>query len=71
MGGVYHSTGERVKKKQPLGEPTHIVSLSGAGRYADHLIHERSHIKYWAELVESGKVPDREYVEFPRGRVAA
>jgi hypothetical protein len=46
------------------------TSLSGAGRYADHSIHERSHIKYWAELVKSGKVPDREYEEFPRGRVA-
>jgi hypothetical protein len=44
--------------------------LSQAGRYADHLIHERSHVGYWVELVKSGEVPKREYEEFPRGRVA-
>jgi len=32
--------------------------------------HERSHIDYWAELVKRGKVPNTEYEEFPRGRVA-
>jgi hypothetical protein len=44
--------------------------LSQAGRYADHLIHESGHVKYWAELVKNGKVSIREYEEFPRGRVA-
>jgi hypothetical protein len=36
----------------------------------DFRIHERSHIDYWAELVKSGRVPNAEYEEFPRGRVA-
>jgi hypothetical protein len=44
--------------------------LSQAGRYADHLIHEPGHIGCWAELIKSGKVPNRDYEEFPRGRVA-
>ena len=44
--------------------------LSQAGRYADHLIHEPGHIGCWAELVKSGQVPNRDYEEFPRGRVA-
>ncbi len=44
--------------------------ISGAGHYGDFRIHERSHIDYWAELVASGKVPNAEYEEFPRGRIA-
>jgi hypothetical protein len=44
--------------------------LVQAGSYGESAIHERDHISYWAELVKSGKVPDREYEEFPRGRVA-
>jgi hypothetical protein len=44
--------------------------LSQAGRYADHLIHEPSHTDCWAELIKSGKVPNRDYEEFPRGCVA-
>jgi hypothetical protein len=44
--------------------------LAQAGRYGDFAIHERSHISFWNELVRSGRVPDSEYEEFPRGRVA-
>ena len=44
--------------------------LAQAGHYGDFRIHERSHIDYWAELVKCGKVPNSEYEEFPRGRVA-
>jgi hypothetical protein len=44
--------------------------LAKAGRYGDHLIHEGDHISFWAELVKKGKVPNREYEEFPRGRMA-
>jgi hypothetical protein len=44
--------------------------LGQAGRYGDSAIHERDHISYWAELVKSGRVPNSEYEEFPRGRVA-
>lgn len=31
---------------------------------------QRDHISYWAELVSTGAVPDDEYEEHPRGRVA-
>ena len=44
--------------------------LTQAGRYGDFAIHERAHIEYWAELVKKGEVPNSEYEEFPRGRVA-
>src|ERR1700686_1284544 len=44
--------------------------LAQARHYGDFRIHERGHIDYWAELVKSGQVPNTEYEEFPRGRVA-
>jgi hypothetical protein len=44
--------------------------LDQAGRYGDFAIHEGGHIEYWAELIRSGLVPNSEYEEFPRGRVA-
>jgi len=44
--------------------------IAGAGHYGDSAIHERDHISYWAELVKTGSVPDSEYEEPPRGRVA-
>jgi hypothetical protein len=44
--------------------------VAGAGHYGDSAIHERDHISYWAELVKTGSVPDSEYEEHPRGRVA-
>ena len=44
--------------------------LAQAGRYGDFAIHEGGHIEYWAELIRSGPVPNSEYEEFPRGRVA-
>ena len=44
--------------------------LAQAVRHGDHLIHERDHIKYWAQLVSTGAVPYDEYEEHPRGRVA-
>jgi hypothetical protein len=44
--------------------------LSGAGHYADHLIHDRGHDEYWTQLVKMGAVPSGGYEEFPRGRVA-
>jgi len=44
--------------------------LTKAGRFGDFAIHEHDHISYWAELVKSGRAPDSEYEEFPRGRVA-
>jgi hypothetical protein len=43
--------------------------LSGAGQYADHLIHDRGHDEYWAQLVKTRAVPRAGYEEFPRGRV--
>jgi hypothetical protein len=55
-----------------VGEELLIDStpLDHAGRYGDFRIHERGHIDYWGELVKNGKVPNSEYEEFPRGRVA-
>jgi hypothetical protein len=44
--------------------------LSDAGRFSDHLIHEADHHQYWEHLVSSGVVPDGDYEEHPRGRVA-
>jgi len=44
--------------------------LSKAVRHGDHLIHDRNHIEYWAQLVGTGAVADDEYEEHPRGRVA-
>jgi hypothetical protein len=44
--------------------------LTQAVRYGDFAIHERGHIEYWAELVKKGEVPNSEYEEFSRGRVA-
>ncbi len=44
--------------------------LAQAGRSGDSAIHERDHISYWAELAKSGRVPNSDYEEFPRGRVA-
>ena len=44
--------------------------LSKAVRHGDHLIHDRNHDEYWAQLVSTGAVPDAEYEEHPRGRVA-
>jgi hypothetical protein len=46
------------------------IPLAQAGHYGNSAIHERDHISYWEELVENGKVPNSEYEEFPRGRVA-
>src|ERR1700686_2825078 len=55
-----------------VGEELLIDStpIAKARRYGDFRIHERGHIDYWAELVKSGRVPNTEYEEFPRGRVA-
>ncbi len=55
-----------------VGEELFIDStpLAQAGHYGDFKIHERSHIDFWAELMKIGKVPDTEYEEFPRARVA-
>lgn len=44
--------------------------LTGAGRFGDFAIHERDHYQYWAQLVRGGAVPDAEYEEYARGRVA-
>jgi hypothetical protein len=44
--------------------------LAEAKRFSDFAIHEPDHIDYWAQLVRSGDVPDVEYEEHPRGRVA-
>src|SRR5208282_4291780 len=44
--------------------------LTGAGSFGDFAIHERDHYQYWAQLVSRGVVPDAEYEEYPRGRVA-
>jgi hypothetical protein len=44
--------------------------LSEAERYGDHMTHPRSHIRVWAKLRRSGRVPrGSEYDEYPRGRV--
>jgi hypothetical protein len=55
-----------------VGEELLIDStpLAKANRYGDFRIDELAHIDYWAQLVKSGKVPNCEYEEFPRGRVA-
>jgi hypothetical protein len=44
--------------------------LVEAGTYADCKIHEGDHIQYWEKLLRSGAVPESEYEEYPRGRVA-
>jgi len=44
--------------------------LTGAGSFGDFAIHERDHYQYWAQLVRSEAVPDAQYEEYPRGRVA-
>ena len=61
VGIIYLFEGELLIDSTPLAR---------AGRYGDFRIHERGHIDYWAELMKSGKVPNTEYEEFPRGRVA-
>jgi hypothetical protein len=55
-----------------IGDKLFIDStpVAQAGTYGDCLFHERDHIHYWAQLVSSGDVPDVEYEEHPRGRVA-
>jgi|SRR5665213_893810 len=55
-----------------VGEELFIDStpLENAGIYGEFRIPERSHIDYCSELVKSGRVPNSEYEEFPRGRVA-
>ena len=44
--------------------------LNEAGRFGDFAIHEHDHISYWAELVKRKRVPESEYEQYPRGRVA-
>jgi hypothetical protein len=44
--------------------------FSQAVPHGDHLIHDRNHIEYWAQLFGAGAVADDEYEERPRGRVA-
>jgi len=44
--------------------------LTAAGSFGDFAIHERDHYQYWAQLVSGGAVPDAQYEEYPRGRVA-
>jgi len=44
--------------------------LTEAGHFGDFAIHERDHYQYWAQLVRGGAVPDAQYEEYPRGRVA-
>jgi hypothetical protein len=61
VGIIYIFGGKLLIDSTPLGQ---------AGRYGDYAIHERDHISYWAELVKSGRVPNSEYEEFPRGGVA-
>jgi hypothetical protein len=61
IGIIYLVGGELLIDSTPLAQ---------AGRYGDFRIHERGHIDFWAKLVKSGKVPNTEYEEFPRGRVA-
>ncbi len=61
VGIVYFVRGKLLIDSMPLAQ---------AGRYGDYVIHDRDHISFWADLVKSGKVPDSEYEEFPRGRVS-
>jgi hypothetical protein len=61
VGIIYLVGGELLIDSTPLDH---------AGQYGDFRIHELAHIDYWAVLVKSGKVPNCEYEEFPRGRVA-
>ena len=61
VGIIYLVEGELLIDSTPLAK---------AGRYGDFAIHERSHIDYWVELMKSRKIPNTEYEEFPRGRVA-
>jgi hypothetical protein len=55
-----------------VGDQLYIDStqVAQASRYFDFAIHERDRICYWEELLSSGSVPDAEYEEHPRGRVA-
>jgi hypothetical protein len=61
VGIIYLVGGELLIDSTPLAQ---------AGRYGEFRIHERSHLDYWTELVNSRKVPHAEYEESPRGRVA-
>ncbi len=61
VGIIYLFGGELLIESTPLAQ---------TGIYGDFKIHERSPIDYWAELVQRGKVPNTEYEEFPRGRIA-
>jgi hypothetical protein len=61
VGIIYFVGGELLIDSTPLAR---------AGRYGDFRIHKRGHIDYWGQLVKRGKVPNTEYEEFPRGRVA-
>ena len=40
------------------------------GSYGHFVIHDADHFQYWARLVAEGSVPNTEYEEYPRGRVA-
>ena len=61
IGIVYLVRGKLLIDSTPLAQ---------AGHYGEFAIHEGDHIEYWAELIRSGRVPNSEYEEFPRGRVA-
>ena len=60
--GIVYLVGEKLWiDSTPIGE---------APTYGDSLMHERDHLEYWAELVRTGDVPNVEYEQYPRGRVA-
>jgi hypothetical protein len=61
VGIIYLVGGELLIDSTPLAR---------AGRYGDFRIHELAHFDFWAKLMKGGKVPNTEYEEFPRGRVA-
>src|SRR5580700_5945675 len=61
VGIIYLVGGELLIDSTPIAK---------ARRYGDFRIHELAHIDFWGELVKNEKVPNTEYEEFPRGRVA-
>lgn len=66
LGSKQAAMPPRVRIFFVIGDKLFVDStlLSEAGHYGDHLIHERGHDDYWAQLVRTAAVPD---VECSRG----
>ena len=59
----------QIREAKPT-QRRNLLPRQRQSRQGDHLVHDRDHIEYWAQLVSIGTVPNDEYEEHPRGRVA-